>query len=49
MMGSGSPQGCEKRLRLEKQVLSVLLKGKNTKDSQVFRLFREMKGSFPWP
>jgi hypothetical protein len=49
MMGSGSPQGCEKRSRLEKQVLSVLLKGKNMKDSQVFRPFREMKGSFPWP
>jgi hypothetical protein len=49
MMGSGFPQGCEKRLRLEKQVLSVLLEGKNTKDLQVFRPFRETKGSFPWP
>ena len=49
MMGSGSPQGCEKRSRLEKQVLSVLLEGKNMKDLQVFRPFRETKGSFPWP
>ena len=49
MMGSSSPQGCKIRLRLEKQILSVLLKGKNMKDSQVFRPFREMKGSFPWP
>jgi len=45
-MGSGSPQGCEKRSRLEKKVISVLLEGTNTKYSLVFR---ETKGPFPWP
>src|SRR5216683_1882532 len=45
-MGSGSPQGCEKRSSLEKQVLSVLLEGIKSKYSLVFR---EMKGPFPWP
>src|SRR6266851_6851869 len=45
-VGSGSPQGCGKRLRLEKQVLSVLFKGKNMKNSLVLR---EIKGPFPWP
>jgi hypothetical protein len=45
-MGSGFPQGCRKRSRLEKQVLSVLFKGKNMKNSPVLR---EMKGPFLWP